>query len=97
MSHCLHWHKNSCHEAFSTHGMSIAAMLEVWHKYQPLEQFDNMPERNNFVGWYIETFFQYKISMKLLKNTVGNGYNLSDDRSHKVQYTDPITGYFHSR
>ena len=60
-----------------------------------LEQLD-MPERNHFVGWYIKnqkTFFQYKISMKLLKNTVGSGYNLSDDRSNKVQYIDPIIGY----
>ena len=40
------------------------------------------------LGGHIETqktFFQYKVSMKLLKNTVGDGYNLSDDRSHKVQ------------
>ena len=38
----------------------------------------------------LEAFFQYKINMKLLKNTVGSGYNLSDDRSHKVQYiADP--------
>ena len=23
------------------------------------------------------------------------GHNLSDDRSHKIQYIDPIIGYFH--
>ena len=33
--------------------------------------------------------------MKLHENTVGNGNNVSDDRSHKVQYGDPIIGYFH--
>ena len=41
MSHCLHWHKNTHHEAFLTHGMSIAAILEVWHdkcKHTNLEQ-----------------------------------------------------------
>ena len=35
--------------------------------------------------------------MKLLKNTVGmHGYNLSDDRSHKVEYIDPIVAIGHS-
>ena len=61
-----------------------------------LEQLD-MPERNHFC-WMVhqksKTFFQYKVSMKLLKNTIGSGHNLSDDRSHKVQYIDPIIGYF---
>ena len=28
------------------------------------------------------------------ENRVGSGHNLSDDRSHKVQYGDPIIGYF---
>ena len=63
-----------------------------------LEQLD-MPESNHFVGWYIKnrkTLLQYKVSMKLNKNTVGSGYNLSDDISHKVQYyIDPIIGCFH--
>ena len=31
--------------------------------------------------------------MKLIKNTAGSGHNLLDDRSHKVQYIDPIIGY----
>ena len=32
--------------------------------------------------------------MDLHENTVGSGNNLSDDRFHKVQYTDPIIGHF---
>ena len=29
------------------------------------------------------------------ENRVGSGHKLSDDRSHKVQYGDPIIGHFH--
>ena len=28
------------------------------------------------------------------ENRVGSGHNLSDDRSHKVQYGDPIIEHF---
>ena len=56
-----------------------------------------MPETTILLdGSYIENrkILCYKLSMKLLKNTGGSGYNLSDDRSLGVQYIDPMIGYY---
>ena len=58
---------------FLIHGMSIAAILEVWHRCKHKLRAE-MPERNILLDGTskIDTFFQYKVSMKLLKNTVGS-------------------------
>ena len=38
----------------------------------------------------MEIHFYYKLSVNSHENTAGSGDNFLDDKSHKVQYTDPV-------
>ena len=44
--------------------------------------------------WKILTLTQNK-HIKLTLRTVDSGCNLTDDRSHKIQYNDPVISNFH--
>lgn len=76
--------KNSHHEDLSTNGlhMSTAAILEVRYLCKHKKEQLDMPNNFNVVNSY--------------EITAGSGYNLLEGRSHEVQYTVPIIGYFHS-
>ena len=44
--------------------------------------------------WQLEKSVFVEINKVSIKTTDG-GYNLTDNRSHKIQYNDPVIGNFH--
>ena len=91
--------KTAIMKLFLTHGMSIAAILEVWHRcthklkavrYARKEPLILVHQKSKNL---LSIQSKHEITYLKIQYVVDN--NLSDERSHKVQYIDPIIGYFH--